>query len=283
MSFEIGQKIRVDLTVVNLSGAPTNATVAVSLLKPNLSVAAAPTVVNDSTGSYHFDVTPDATPGPWLWTATASGAVESVQRGQFWVRDPAVNLLSLEEVKTHLNKTVNTDDDELRDWIEAGKWVLEREVGPILPRTLVETYSGPARKIHLRHGPVIGVTAVTETVGPGDTRTLSLEDGVTYTDNQYLLGTDNRTVMRRSNGWSSYWASGDDNIRVTYMVGRYPIPMNYKLALGELVSHLWRASQLASGGSRPNVNNPDVIPVGYAVPNRVRELLGRRRGPRLGG
>ena len=282
MSFEIGQKVRVSLVVTNDDGVPTNATVAVSVMHPNLTAAAAPVAVNDSTGNYHFDVTPDAVPGPWQWTATTSGAVVSVQRGQFWVRDPAMQLISLEEMKTHLNKAldVHTDDEELRDWIEAGRWVIEREVGPVLPRTITETYDGYRRVIVLRQGPVIGVTSVTETVGPQDIRVLTAETPPTYGENQYAFDAARRLLTRRSFGWSGRWA---ESVAVTYMVGRYPLPMNYKVALGELVSHLWRASQLTSGGSRPNVNAPDAIPTGYAVPNRVRELLGRRRAPRLGG
>lgn len=285
MSYEIGQKVRVNLEVRNDADALTNATVAVSVVRANLTAAPAPTVVNDGVGLYHFDVTPDAVPGPWQWTASISGTVIAVQRGQFWVRDPAFQLASLEEVKRHLNKEldVHTDDDELQDWIEAGKWVIEREVGPILPRTVIETYSGGRKKIILRQGPVIGITTVTETVGPQDIRTLTVDDGVSTSDNQYLFDPATRTLTRRSNGWSGFWAWGDSNVRVTYMVGRYPIPMNQKLALSELIAHLWRSSQLLAGTSRPNPNNPDVIATGYAVPNRVRELLGRRRGPRLGG
>lgn len=284
MSFEIGQKVRVNLTVVDVVGVPTNATMAISLLKPNLVVAAAPTAVNDGVGLYHFDVTPDAVPGPWQWTATASGAVVSVQRGQFWVRDPAASLIGLEEIKAHLNKQVDTDDDELRDWIDASRFVIEREVGPVLPRTVVEYHDGARRKnIVLRQGPVISISSVVETVGPGDVRTLTPDLGVSQTDNQFLFNPDTRTLNRRSNGWTVYWAYGSANIQVTYVPGRNPIPMNYKLAVAELISHLWRASQLAAGNTRPNLNAPDTVPLGYAVPNRVRELLGRRRGPRLGG
>lgn len=284
MSYEIGQKVRVALEVRTELGVLTNATVAVTTVKPNLVAGPSPTALNDGVGLYHFDVTPDAVPGPWQWTATITGTVTAVQRGQFWVRDPAIALISLEEIKSHLNKSlsVHDDDDELRDWIDAARFVIEREVGPVLPRTVVERYPGGRPMFTLRTGPVISVISVQEVWGPGDTRTLTVEDGVTYGDNQYLFDAFNRRIARRNNGWRAYFPSGDANVTVTYQVGRYPIPMNHKLATAELISHLWRASQLAAGGARPNLNTPDVIPVGYAVPNRVRELLGRRRAPRLG-
>lgn len=288
MSYEIGQKVRVHLEVHDVdTDALVNATVAVAVVKANLTVLGpAPTVVNDGTGLYHFDVVPDAVAGPWQWTASITGAVTAVQRGQFWVNDPAMNLISLEEIKLHLNKALDShvDDDELADWIQAAKWVIEREVGPILPRTLTESYDGDRwrRHIILAQGPVISVASVVETWTPGDTRTLTAE-GPTPVEDQYVFDASRRMLTRRNSGYPAFWAYGFANIVVTYQVGRYPIPMNQKLALGELVSHLWRSSQLLAGGTRPNVNNPDLIPTGYAVPNRVRELLGRRRGPRLGG
>lgn len=287
MSFEIGQKLTIGLEVRDEAGVLTNATVAVSVLKPNMTVMSPPpTPVNDGTGLYHFDVTPDAVPGPWHWTVTTSGAVISVQRGQFWVREPGLQLISLSEVKTHLNKdlTLTSDDDELRDWIDAARYVIEREVGPVLPRTITETYSPHAqRRIHLKHGPVISITTVTETWGPGDVRVLTPDAGLTYGDNEYLYDAGDRTLVRRNSGWSTYWPSGDANVTVTYMVGRYPIPPNHKMAVAELINHLWRASQLASGATRPNPTAPDTVQLGYAIPNRVRELLGRRRAPLLGG
>ena len=285
MSFEIGQKVSVALEVRDDAGTLTNATVAVTVLKPNLVAASPPTAVNDGVGQYHFDITPDATPGPWHWTVTTSGTVISVQRGQFWVREPGLQLVSLPEVKTHLNKdlTLTTDDEELRDWIDAARYVIEREVGPVSPCTVTETYSPRAqRKIQLRQGPVISVSSVVETWGPGDTRVLTADIGNTYGDNEYLLDRADRTIVRRAAGWSTYFPTGDANVTVTYLVGRYPIPANYKMAVAELINHLWRASQLASGATRPNPTSPDTVQLGYAVPNRVRELLGRRRAPLLG-
>jgi hypothetical protein len=285
MSYEIGQKVRVHLEVRDENDNLADATVSVTILKPNLTVGTVPTVVRDGLGLYHFDVTTDAVIGPWQWTATMTGALSAVQRGQFWVRDPAMQLMDLAEMKLHLNKdlTVHADDDELRDWIDAGKWALEREVGPILPRTVAQTFDGGRKYIILPLGPVISISSVVETVTPGDVRTLVVENGITLGDNEYVFDPSVRRLTRRSNGWSIYWAYGVSNVSVSWMFGRYPIPMNHKLALGELVSHLWRSSQLLAGGSRPNLNSPDVISTGFAMPNRVRELLGRRRGPRLGG
>jgi len=285
MSVEIGQKVRVALEVRNEAGVLTNATVTVAVTKPNLTAAAAPTAVNDGTGLYHFDVTPDAVPGPWGWTATTSGTVVSVRRGSFWVREPGLQLIPLDDIKAHLNKdiAIHDDDDELLDWIDAARYVIEREIGPVLPRTVMETHwhntATPYAGIHLRQGPVISVTSVTERWGVGDSRTLAAWNDVANGDNEYWLD-DARTIRRVANGNR---ATFGQQVTVTYVAGRYPVPTNAKMAVAELISHLWRASQLASGATRPNLNAPDTVQLGYAVPNRVRELLGRRRAPRLGG
>ena len=286
MAYDVGQMVRLPVTVKDAAGVLTNATMAIEVRRADDTVVAPPpTIVNDSTGVYHADVVPDAS-GPWTWKWTSSGAVVGVHTGQFFVRLPGPRIVSLREVKDHLNKSqaVTTDDEDLRDWIDTARWVIERITGPVVPRTVVEAYDGGRRTLHLRTRRVMSVTEVRETWGPDDQRTITAEPdtGPGAGDNNYLLKADSRELHRRSHGYGSTWAYGTANIRVTYRVGQVPMPENARSAALELISHMWRASQLVTGATRPRPESADVMAPAYAVPNRVRELLGEKPAPRLG-
>lgn len=286
MSYEVGQLVRIPVTVRDEAGAAADATMAVTVLREDGSAYVGLTVVNDpaAVGSYWVDVPVD-TPGVHGWVWVASGAVVGVYSGQFYVRNPGVRLLSLTEAKAHLNKRLEdtTDDDELLDWIDTITRAVEIQVGPVVARTVVESHNGGRAELVLRY-PVIAVTDVVEYWGPGDIRTLTAEPaGGPYTDNQFAVNMTSRTVTRRGAGWSLMWPHGIGNIRVTYTAGRRPIPSNFRTAAKELLAHHWRASQIAQGSTRPRDNVPaDVASIGIAIPNRVKLLLGYRRAPMLG-
>ena len=289
MAFDIGQKVRLPVAVADADGTPTAAAMAVVITRPDGTVFPAGAVVQDAgVGNYHVDVTTDGTNwGPWLWTFTASGAVVAVYSGQFFVRAPGPRIVSLEEVKHHLNKSldVHDDDEELRDWIDATRWVIENIKGVVVPRTFVEYHDGGGRQITLRRGPVISVAEVRLAWGPGDVRVLTAEadDMVGATVDQYLLHPQTRRLLHRNGGWTMRWPYGQQNIRATYRAGRIVPEDNIRQASKELIGHFWRQSQLATGNTRPRADAPDPTSMAYGVPNRVRELLGTKRAPRLGG
>lgn len=280
MAYDVGQTVRVPVTVRDDAGNLTDATMAVDVRRPDGTAVAGLVVVKDSTGTYHVDV-PATTPGPWSWAWTASGAVApAVYTGQFWVRIPGPRIISLPELKKHLNKSITdtTDDDELLDWIDAARFVLESICGPIIPTTYTETHEAYGDTvIRLRRRPVISVTAVTVAVG-GDVWTLAAETP-TPGDRQYTV-TRGGLLRNRSNGWTLRWPGA---VTVTYVAGRTVPEDNLRMAARELITHGWRQSQLASGGTRPRADGPDPISLSYGVPNRVRELLGgQKKAPRLG-
>ena len=65
------------------------------------------------------------------------------------------------------------------------------------------------------------------------------------------------------------------NIKIIYIAGRATVPANVRLATLMLVQHLWTTSQNNKNGGRPNLGGDDTfVPgMGFAVPNRVKELL----------
>lgn len=280
MAYNVGQTVRVPVTVKDDAGNPTDATVAVSVTRPDGTAVAGLGIVHDGPGAYHVDVTA-TDPGPWVWTWTASVAVPtSVYSGQFWVRVPGPRITDLTTLKKHLNKSITdtTDDDELMDWLDAARWVIENITGPIIPTTFTETHEAAgARVVRLRRRPVISVTAVTVSVG-GDSWPLVAE--TTPPGDRQFTVTPSGLLYYRANGWTLRWTG---TALVTYMAGRRVPQENLVMAAREFITHAWRQSQLAAGGTRPRTDGPDPTSLSYGVPNRVRELLGgQKKAPRLG-
>lgn len=281
MSYDVGQTVRVPLTVKDEGGTLVDATTSVVVTRPDGTVVAGLVVAHDGVGLYHVDV-PVTTPGPWQWSWTATGSVAtSVYSGQFWVRVPGPRIISLAELKSHLNKSITdtTDDAELMDWIDAARWVIENICGPVVPTTYTETHTGVAgrRLIRLRRRPVIDVSSVTVMVG-GDVWTLAAETNPPG-DRQYVV-TRAGILYNRSSSFTLAWP-GD--VTITYRAGREVPPDNLRMAAREFITHAWRQSQLAAGGTRPSTAGPDATSLSYGVPNRVRELLGgQKQAPRLG-
>jgi hypothetical protein len=288
MAYDIGQAVRLPVTVRDVTGAVTDATMAITVTRPDGTVYTAPSITHDGLGQYHADVIPDANNyGPWLWTYTASGAAIGVYTGQFLVRTPGPRIVSLVEAKKHLNKdlTITTDDEDIRDFIDAAQFVIEFRLGTaVVPRTVVEYFDGGTEVVHLRTGPVMSILEVREQWSPGDQRVLTAEPdtSVGLSDSNYILENPTRRVLRRMSGYPYQFPPGSLNVKVTYRVGTQVPQANVHLAALELISHVWRASQLASGQTRTKEVTESLVAIGYAVPNRVRELLAVKRAPRLG-
>src|SRR5262245_11776900 len=131
MGYEVGQRVRIAVDVKDINGNLAAATMALVVLREDGTAYAGLTIVHDSTGKYHSDVTVD-TPGRITWQWNATGAVIGVYYGQAYVRSPFAGILSLTEAKVHLNKSLTdtSDDDELLDWIDAITIALEKiEIG----------------------------------------------------------------------------------------------------------------------------------------------------------
>ncbi|MEV8245033.1 hypothetical protein AB0R01_14825 [Streptomyces rochei] len=179
-------------------------------------------------------------------------------------------LVTLEEAKRQLGLRPNEpspDDVELQLYVDALPKVIEGYVGVVEQRQVTDLLPGSGggrgrrrQALALLHPPVVSVTSL---AGGG-----------------YTYPTDSLTVdalsgiVTRSDG-STF---PDETFTVTYTAGRAEVPPNIKLAALMLLQHLWRTQRparsgaLAGGGDDYSVQNP--IPgMGYAVPNRVLELL----------
>lgn len=283
MAYDVGQRVRVALSIVDIAGAPANTALTVAVTRGDFTAYPPPAVVNDAVGAYHFDVDVDV-PGPWVWEAVGTAPVKTARAGQFFVRSSGARLLSLAEGKRYLNKDliITTDDDEVYDLIDTATTLIEEIVGAVVPRNVTEVHDGRTRSIFLRQK-ARAITSVVEAQAVGQVVTLLAEvPGVSAPNDGYLFVSDINAIRRSAGGSPMYFVG---QVTVVYVAGRAVVPPNFRTAAGELLSHVWRTSQFARGITRPRVNDaqdPTVV-MGYAIPNRVRELLGTsKRAPRLG-
>lgn len=279
--YNLGQLVRVTTTVFNPAGAVvTNATVTCSVTAPDGTIST-PAVTSVGDGTYYVDV-PANQVGFWLYVFTSTGTASGVDQGQFSVRPVGLRIVSLGEAKRHLDKmkVVFRDDEELGDFIDMATVLLEPIVGVLVPRAVVELHDGPLcnHSIFLRNGPVISITSIVEHYSDGSSATLTGTD--------YIADVRIKKITRVSAGYVPYpWPVGLINVTTTHQAGRSPIPQNFRTAAVELVGNLWRTTQQRSAPQRPGiVSTVDTIPVTYAIPRRVQEMLyGGRKAPLLGG
>jgi hypothetical protein len=171
-----------------------------------------------------------------------------------------VALLTLAEAKAQLDIETTADDTELQAYIDAVTPVIERYVGPVETRQVSEVIEGRGTTMCLSQIPAVALVSITPalpTGGPLDLATLFLDapKGIVYHRTGTFAGT--------------LWT-------VAYSAGRGAVPPTINLAARLLVAHLWRTQYGAArgGGGADDYAVTEPIPgFGYAVPNRVLELL----------
>ncbi|TDB88349.1 phage gp6-like head-tail connector protein [Actinomadura sp. KC216] len=179
--------------------------------------------------------------------------------------------ITVAEVKAHMDKTSTADDAELAGFVSAACEAIRERIGEVSEVTAVVEARSWTDVIVLEHKPVVSITKVErlpglELVPEGDRGT----------------GADGWLMLQPGAGVLTHTSRFPGEVRVTYQAGRDPLPGNVRLAGLELAAHLWRASQLNAGGGRPAIadNEQPIIPgIAYALPIRVRELLGLGNNP----
>jgi len=269
MSYELGALVPLSVTITDEDGNPANATsVTLTLTLPDGTADVHANVSPTETGVYEVDYpTVQAGRHGVRWVATGVNAsvytdvftVEPVDGGAF---------VSMLDAKRHMKKKLITvdDDDELAGFVDAACQMIVDRIGPVSPTSVVDA-------VHRRHGrvvalsqhPVIDVTAV-QIPGGDAVPAADLDNAVDGWELDAGAGLLTHTGC---------WPYG--RLRVTYRAGRTPVPGHVRLAALELVAHLWRSIKIQTAGGRAAPpGGDDVMLVGssYALPNRVRELLG---------
>lgn len=173
-----------------------------------------------------------------------------------------MSLPTLDDLKAHLNDTGGADDAELLPMLDAAVEVVEGIAGPLSAGDVTETHYGVAsRLLVLRKAPVSAVAAVSVTPAGGV--------ATAWTADAYTLDGD-LGALRSVAGMFF----GD--VTVTYTVTPVATPAAVSLAILVVAAHLWETQRGA--GPSPIPGQPDsgevfAPGVGYAIPNRARELL----------
>jgi hypothetical protein len=175
-----------------------------------------------------------------------------------------IGIVTLNEVKDHLDKTDSKDDAELLDFIQATTRVVEEYVGVILPKTFVERHAGNGMFIRLFKGPVLSITSIEGFLAPLATPIVPAD---------YVLQGDTSTIYS-TNGYG--FTTGP--YKITYQAGRSFVEPNWRAAAKIIVAHMWTTQR--GNITRLPVTDEASLPPGYtySVPRKALELLrGERR------
>lgn len=178
-------------------------------------------------------------------------------------------LLTLAEAKTQLQLGATTAyDTELTAYINALTPVIERHTGPVENRTVTETVNAYGPLLALTQVPAVSLTSLT----PVHTGGRAIAVGEVALDGD-------AGVLRRLDGCTF---AGGPWVAV-YVAGRGSVPATINLAAKFLLQHWWRTRYGAArgnpgGGEDFDVNEP-VPGFGYAVPNRVLQMLEAYKAP----
>lgn len=254
MTYDIGDAVRVETTVRNPDGALTNATMSITVTKPDGTAASPSVPSNVSTGVYQSTVTVDQA-GWWTYVWTAAGAVVGVEPGQFFVQQSArVLAVSLEEMKSHLRITTTVQDGKLRDTLTGVTDIMEPVVGTVTVRTFTEYLEVNGKLVAPRRGPLASVTSLTPDLGSA------------VDPSRYIVDTDLGVIRLR------FWTRGLHTL--VYRAGHSPWPVALKEA-GKIISqHEWQVSN--GNGGRPSPDADALLPLpgsGYLVPYRAHEYM----------
>lgn len=269
--YDLGSVVPLAITLKDASGAPADGgTVALAITLPDGTIAN-PSPTHPALGSYAYDYTaPQVGHYSVVWTITGANADSIVD--VFDVQPaPGRYIISLAEARLACNFLASdtTQDAELRDYIAAATPVIEDIVGgPVIRKTCVDTFDGAEHDdlLLLRWRPVLSITSI-------------VESGTTLAASAYRLL--DHGFVRRTSTATDYtgrtWATGVDNIVVTYQAGYTAIDPNVNLATRELVRHWWQFGQQSPRSSALSAPADFTYsPGGFAIPNRVVELLGRK-------
>ena len=174
-----------------------------------------------------------------------------------------MSLVLLADVKRDLKITGSAEDTDLQAMIDSAEATIAQilNAGTTLASEAITTrVAGRVRTLVLTRGPVLSITSVTGSLSGALTLSdldIDLEHGLIHYPPLQLL------------------AFLDPYYTVVYQVGYATLPPDLALAVKELVRHFWDPRR------GPTPRNGSQVPSGsgYALPNRVLELLGPRMQP----
>jgi hypothetical protein len=186
---------------------------------------------------------------------------------------PVPDFITVAELKAHLKKAGTDDDAKLPGFASAACAAIVERIGQVSPVAAQDVVDcrGIRHTIVLDDRPATAVTSVVQ----GDGTVIPPADPLNHVQGWVFKAQSG--LLRHTACWPR------QQITVTYTAGRVPLPGNIRLAALELGGHLWKQSQLNNNSTvrPPSFGDDQVIMPGlaYALPLRVRELLGLGKNP----
>lgn len=196
------------------------------------------------------------------WLATGANASSYPDAFNVFPANPEF-VVSLRQALRKLRLTAPSADDieDVREYMAAATAVIERHRCEVVaPRQVTEFVDCSGRSLILRQTPVISLTSVASV------------DGSTVDVAGLIVSNPNAGIVRyRTGGWFT------GLYEVTYRAGRTVIPSNYVRAALIIIEHLWQTERpFASGMDGAYDDSMHLVRgMGFAVPNRAIELLGK--------
>lgn len=169
---------------------------------------------------------------------------------------------TLADVRTHLNIVSTASDTELTSFLTFAVDAAERWTGRILgdAASATEVYDGGSAAVLLDRVPVTTVSSVSE-------------NGSTLASTAWTVNYSTGVLTRLGGSYTaSAFTPGVRNVSVTYSAGYATSPPAAKLAVLELVRHLWQTQRGSMPGRQQSGDDYNPA-LGYSMPQRVIELL----------
>lgn len=180
----------------------------------------------------------------------------------------ATDVISLAEMKLHLNMTDTVSDAELAVFISAASEVVEDYVGVVVQRSVTDTFDGGRAAVLLTRRPVVSVTSVTDS-------------GTVLPASGYKASASG--VLSRVAGQSTTpFQAGAQSLQVVYTAGQAAdtasAPRRVKMAALIIAQHLWETQRPAGQGSFSKGSDDFDPRYSYSIPRRALEMLGEPVG-----
>lgn len=250
MAYDLGDAVALSWTASGAGG-----TIALSITLPD-GTTASPAVT--TTGAINVATYTTTQAGRHVVAWTATGAIADAYRDVFDVTDATdAGLVSLDDLKRHLNITTSTYDDELRAFGQVAADMVEGHCNRYWRRrTIVDTFDAGGEAVNLTHTPLISVSSV-------------VSRGVTVSTNNWRV---NLLTGRLRYRWGFFPGDYEDLV-VTYVCGSLTIPPVVRQSALETTRHLWMTQRGAMGGRNPLSGDDFAAGSTFSLPRRVTELL----------
>jgi hypothetical protein len=261
---DVGDLRRLTFALNAPGGWPASSdSMTLTITQPDATAVMVSPVVAVEAGRYQYDflaTQPGRHVARWVGTGANPGAtVEAFDV----IEVSPYYMFSVQSAKNQLRITDDSADEELREYIAATTYVVERIKGEAMVRrsfTEEHEISATTGRAALSWTPVVSLTSVT-----------LIDSSVTWDPSS--LHVNSETGVVSTTGISGLLQLAG-RMQFVYVAGHSVIPANRLLAGRIILKHLWQTNRGTKGAPRSGDDTAMVPGIGYAIPNRALELLG---------